>query len=441
MTDKSIVIESRELIKTGLGVDDYVVEMIAGECHRPMGSLSMTGQHPFLFHGLLAIITNILYPLIGLKRKVRTSKNDFVFISCPDPVFRTQNITLIAEGLNYSIIYLPNFHVTTSLRYHHFFKKKGVDVFFPTVRLGQVLSARRKIRNIAQSMKGVGKNYESKRLLSVMSQYAIYDEVAQNYMKELDGFRGKWILEHQKFYFMATVANLRKAAIPSTMLQHGIFFEPVYDFIPLLCNNVLCCSQREKSIYVKNGVADDRVVVFGAPLQTLQQVEGAKKMAKHYTLLVLMTIVNELNIDLIREVLEYLKPLSNSVLIRLRPRSRNEDIISLSSSLDGFCISEPETTLSDDILSCEKVISFSVDANIEVCKLHKPFVYIWYGENEEYVNQLHCATSETYKEEINRLLKQDFYSSFTEVQYKEVLGETDIEKLNNKFKNYIKKQV
>ena len=437
MTDKSTVEKYREQIKSGLGVDDYVVEMIDGECHRPLGTLSIIGRHPFLFHGLLAIMTNILYPLIGLKRKVRVSKDDFIFVSCPDPVFRTQNITLIAEGLHYSIIYLPNFHVAASLKYYHFFKKKGVDAFFPTVRLGHVLRAKRKIHNVARSMKGLGKDYESKRLISVLSQYVIYDEVTKNYMRGLNYFRGKWILEHQKFYFMATVAYLRKASIPSTMLQHGIFFEPIYDFIPLLCNTVLCCSQREKQIYIENGIAEDRVIVFGAPLQTIQKVEEPKTIAKHYTLLVLMTIVNEINVSLIREVLEYLKPISNEVLIRLRPRSRNEDIASLSSSLDGFRISEPGSTINDDILSCEKVISFSVDANIEVCKHHKPFVYIWYGDNEDYVNQLHCATRETYKEEVNQLLKQDFYSSFSEAQYKEVLGETDIKTLRNRFNVFV----
>lgn len=436
--DNSIVKKYQKQIKGTFSVDDFTLKMLEGECYRPQGGLSLIGKYPFLFHCLLSLITNLIYPLYGLKRKVSASDEDFLFLSCPDTSFRTKTLDLIAKDLKYSIIYLPNFHVTTSIKYHQFFKNKGIQVFFPTFKISQILRAKKRIWKLTRSIKDLTASFECKRMISVLSSYAIYDEVVKDYMEDIQSFHGKWILEHQKFYFMAAVSNLRQKGISSSMLQHGVFFEPIYDYIPLLCDHVLCCSEREKRIYVENGTDEDRVTVFGAPLQTLEKGIQVNTNERHYDVLVLMTIVSDLNIELKRDVLNYLNENCNSILVRMRPRSRKEDIALLSDVLNNMTISKPGTTIGEDIVKCDKVVSFSVDANIEASKYHKPFVYIWYGDNEDYVNQVHCATRDTFKDEINKLLKQDFYSSFDEEQYKEILGETDTNILNERFKLYIK---
>ena len=112
----------REQIKEVTKGDDFVVDMILFETGRTEG-IATLGKYPFLFHGLLAIITNCLYPLMGLKRRIKTNKDDdFIFFSCPDPIFRTKTIGLITGDLKYYIIYLPNFRVPAALNYHKFFK-------------------------------------------------------------------------------------------------------------------------------------------------------------------------------------------------------------------------------------------------------------------------------------------------------------------------------
>lgn len=427
----------RNSIKNVLGVDDFVVDMIFGEAKR-LKTLSLQAKHPFIFLGLLALLSNCLFPIFGLKRKINKNVNDFIFVSCPDTAFRTQNIGLLASGLSYLIIYLPNYHVLTALKYHRYFKEKGIFVFFPTIHLDQVVAAKRKLKSIIKDNRKLEDDFEGKKMISVLSCFITYDAVVKEYMDCVKSFKGKWILEHQKFYFLASVANLHIKCIPSTMLQHGIFFQPVYDFLPLLCDKVLCCSERERKIYIDNDTEADRIIVFGAPLQTLQQVEDVKGRHVSYDLLVMMTLINNDNVELVRQVLEYIKSNFNNILIRMRPRSRKNDELLLADTLKGLTLSKAGTGIVEDIMNCKRIVSFSLDANIEIVRCQKPFIYIWDGKSEDNITQLNCATKCNYKEEIRKLMNSDFYSSFSEGQYKEILGNTNIEELRNKFVSYVK---
>lgn len=428
----------RELIKQFLCIDDFTADMLEGECNRDL-PMNIISRQPFLFHGLLSIITNTLFPFVGLRRNVKAKGDDFIFISCPDPSFRTKTIDLITGDLKYSIIYLPNFHINTTLHYFRFFKNKKIKAFFPTIKLVDVWAAKKKVKGLIKAMNSNERNEEYIKVLSVISSFLIYDRVVKRYMRQVENFNGKWIFEHQKFFFMASVANLHERGIETTMLQHGIFFKPVYDFIPLLCDKVLCCSERERVIYLDNGTASNRVEVLGAPLQTLQLSEKEELPGKHYDLLIMMTMITEKNAALTREVLNYIKGNYDSVLVRMRPRSRKGDEALLSDVLQGMTLSEEGTPISEDILRCDKAVSFSVDANIELSKFHKPFIFIWDQESTELIDQLKCATADNYKEEITKLMTREFYSTFSDDQYKEILGETDVNILRDRFVSYIKR--
>jgi len=430
--------QNRAKIKECLGIDDFVADMLEGECNRDV-DITLLSRHPFLFPGLLSLITNVLFSIIGLKRKVQSKDDDFIFVSCSDPSFRTKTIDLIASGLNYCIIYLPNFHIRVSIRYHKFFKKNNIKAFFPTIKFGDVIKARSKVNELKKKMDGLGADEDSIKVISIISNYIIYDRVVKRYLSQIESFKGKWILEHQKFIFMATVANLYQRGIKSTMLQHGIFFKPVYDFIPLLCDKVLCCSEREKKIYIDSGTQEKRIEVFGAPLQTLQLTKSSQNNVENYDLLIMMTMVTEKNVELTREVLEYIKGNYDRVLVRMRPRSRKGDEALLSDVLAGMTLSPEGTPIGDDIMNCKKAVSFSVDANVEISKFRKPFIFIWDQDLSEPVEKLNCATANTYKEEIIKLMNNDFYSTFSENQYKDILGETDVEILKKKFSDYIAK--
>ena len=429
---------NREVIKKIYSIDDEAVNMLIFEANR-LKDLSKIGKHPFFFHGLLALLTNLLYPLRGLHRDVKPTNDDFIFVSCPDSVFRTKSITLIAEGLKYSIIYLPNFHVTSSFKYHDYFKGCGVKAFFPTIKLGYVLSAWRMRRQLVKELITADEEKaECRKMLSVLTSFAIYDKVVKKYMQELDTFCGKWLLEHDKFYFMASVINLHQRGKRCTMLQHGIFFKPSFNFMPLFCDNVLCCSTREKRIYIENGVLEERIHVFGAPLQTLNYPGHIHYSQKHYNLLIMMSYVDEENVDITRKVLSFIKQNYSSVLVRMRPRSRKIDEAFLARELEGMTISESGTPIEYDISCCDKVVSFSEDANVEIAKMNKPFIVILRDSTSNLSNIGKFATKDNYEDEISKLMAQDFYSTFSKEQYYDILGETDLTKLKNRFENFIR---
>lgn len=444
---ESLFDRNRTLIKQTFGLDDSALDMLAFEVGRE-SRVPKIARHTFLLHGLLAMVTNVLFPLKGMKRRVKVSDEDFVFVSCPDPVFRTKTIGMIAGGLKYVLIYLPNFHINAALQYHNFFKTQGITAFYPTIHVGQVLRVRKKIKCFVRGMVGYDGSTESKRMLFVLSHFAIYNEVVKSYLRQIEGFNGKWILEHEKYYFMPVVIELHNRGEICTMLQHGAFLEKSYNYIPLFCDKVLCCSEREKRIYVENGVGESRVMVFGVPLQTLQlPLERTYTGANQYDLLVLMTAVEDENQDVLQKILRYIKSEYKNVLVRMRPRSRKSDEKRLSDVLQGMEISPVGTSIEEDIARCKKVLSFSEDANIVVVKFNKPFVYIWtpfvYISTErlcEMKSMGNFGTEENYKEEINKLMTQDFYSTFDKDQYNEVLGESDVDELRKRFKEYIKKE-
>lgn len=435
-TESVFIIQHKDSIKKSLGADDFVIDILESECRRIVG-VSLTMKYPFLLHGLLALLSNIVFPIVGLKRRVKSQCDDFIFVSCPDKVFRTKTMDLLADDLNYSIIYLPNFHIASAIKYNNYFKGKRAKVFFPTIRIKHVLSARRLFKAV-----NLHNGFESKqdeiKFKGVLANYLIYDNMVKTIMHDTESFEGKWLLEHQMFYFIPMVTNLHKNGIPSTELQHGIFFEPNFDFIPLFCDKVLCCSERERKLYEDNGTDRSRVEVFGAPLQTIQPAKAMSNGGNKYNLLVLVTFVNEKNKDLTSSVIQYVKQNYKSVLIRLRPRSRKEDFAQLADELQGMTISKPGIPIEEDILRCDKVLSFSVDANIEVSKFHKPFVYICDEGQAGTLKELRCATIRNYQSEIKKLMEEEFYSTFNREQYNEILGETDIVVLQDKFRNYIK---
>lgn len=429
---------NRDLLKKVLGINDVVVEMLAFETER-RSRYSFLLRHSFLFHGLLSVVSNLLYPLFGLKRKTRISNEDFIFVSCPDTFFRTRNIGLIAGTLKYHIIYLPNFHISSALKYHSFFKKEGIAAFFPTIKLKDILVAKKKFNALRKEI-GEVSEVNNQKALMVIANFLIQDNVAKEFVNNAASFKGKWILEHDKFYFMPTVVNLHKQGNTCTMLQHGCFVEIDKDFMPLFCDKVLCCSERERQTYISYGVKPENVIAFGAPLQAIgdRQKTGISK-GKRYKLLVLLTLVNDESFAPMQSVLRFVQQNYDSVLIRMRPRSKKNDMKLFHEELKGFEISTNKNTLAEDISACDKVISFSEDANLEVAKLNKPFVYIhsWMGKERQLRHDLPYATSENYKEEIHKLMEQDFYSSFNKEQYREILGETDINVLREKFSNYI----
>lgn len=439
----SIFQKYKKEIKDLLNIDEKVLYIVEDEyerlCNRSVNSRqpSLIARHFFFFHSLFAIVTNFLFPFLGLKRRISSSEFDFVFVSCPDPIFRTKNIDMLAGTLRYCIIYLPNFHISASIKYHKYFKGRGIMAFFPTLSLRQILYTWMKIRRFKRTCGLTTGNLEERKLISALSRYLIYDDLTKRFISDLKTFCGSWILEHQTYYFLNTVVNLRVQGKKSTMLQHGIFFKPTTDFFPLHCDKVLCCSEREKEIYIKEGISPDRVRVLGIPLQTIcrENIENNEK--QEYKLLVLLPLINIVNAPKIGEILTFVQHNFDSVLLRFRPRSKVNDMKFLEKYIANSNISEGNWTIGGDLKRSQKVVTFSADAIVEVVKYNKPFVYIWLKENQDFLKKIQCATMDDYKNHIQTLMNVDSYTNNMLEMSNYMVGEQRIEVMRNRFVSYI----
>lgn len=440
--NQTIFHKYRKEIRDILNVDETVLYMVEDEykrlCERSTTSRhpSLMSRHLFFFYSLLAIVTNLLFPILGLKRRVHSSEFDFVFISCPDPVFRTKNIDMLAGTLKYCIIYLPNFHLSASIRYHKYFKEIGVMTVFPTISLRQVLYTWIKMRKFKRKCRLATGDLEEKKLISTLSRFLLYDELTKKFISDLDSFSGSWILEHQIYYFLNTIVHLREQGKESTMLQHGLFFKPTTDFFPLHCDKVLCCSEREKNIYIKEGIDSNRVKVLGIPLQTISRENFKQSSRTEYQLLILLTLVNKNNAPKIGEILTFVRQHFDSVLLRFRPRSKESDKRLLEKYIANFDISEGKT-IGDDLQRSQKVVTFSADAIVEVVKFNKPFVYIWLKEYQDFVKKNQCATMGDYKNYLQTLKDENSYTNTMKEMSNYIVGEQRIEILNERFVSFV----
>lgn len=431
----------KEYLEETFHLDGLTIAALRVECER-IKKMSLIQRYPFLFHGFLSIISNLLYPLCGLNRKVYVSNEDFVFISSADAVFRTKNIGLITGNLSYSIIHLPNFHIKQTINYYKYFKTQNIKAFYPTISLLNVLKARKQLKRFLKVCKLDQRANKYKVIESVLSIFLIYDNVVKDFLRNSTDFNGKWILEHQIYFYTPVVFNLRSLGKKTTMLQHGLFFKPTMDFFPLNCDKVLCCSKREKMIYIREGVEGERVEVLGIPLQTLTISEQKKREdcdKKEYNLLLLLTIVTDANVSLIKEILGYIQGKYEKVLLRFRPRSRDKDMIMLGDSVDSFAISDQEHTIVEDLQRSNNVITFSADAIVEIVKVKRPFLYIWLKEYQDFIKEIDCATMDDYKEKVDQLMNSENVTNKMQEMAVEMLGEQNIEIIRNRFVNFIKR--
>lgn len=432
----------KKQIKDFFNFDDRTLTALTVEADRN-SKLSLLMRHPYMLHSVLSIVTRLIYPLMGIRSKVKIDNEDFVFVSCVDPVFRTKNLGLITGDLSFCIIHQPNFHIKQTIKYHRYFVSQNIKAFFPTIRLQDIFKARNQIRQFEKTI-GISKGLDDYQVIrSVLSFFLIYSNIVKEYLKGSDDFNGKWVLEHQIYYFIPVIYNLRATGKDTTMLQHGLFFKPTTDFFPLNCDEVLCCSEREKNIYLREGVEEKRVKVLGIPIQTIHRFANTKPVTrdeKHYNLLLLLTVVTEANAHLIKDILSYIRGKYDKVLLRFRPRSRDDDMRLLGESVHEFTISDFSHTIDEDLYNSKRVISFSADAIVEVVKVGRPFLYIWLKEDNDYIKDIQCATMDDYKEQIDKLMNSDCLTNKMQTMAKELVGEQDVSVIRKKFVEYIRER-
>lgn len=419
-----------------LHVDDLTMTILEDEFQRMSGK-GLLAKYTSFFYCMLAILSNILFAILRIRKDSKLTNEDFVFVSCPDSIFRTKTIDLIANGLKYKVIYLPSFHIPAALKYSKFFKSAGIDAVFPTFTIGDVVRAHQNIKKLS-FLKNKMATEDWATFRFQMITFLIYEQFVNRIFEQNTSFKGKWVLEHQKFFFIPLISLLRKHNIESIMLQHGCFFKPSFNYLPLYTDKVLTCCEREKNLYIDNGVNPDCITVFGAPLQTMSLGNEDNSKAYDYDVLMMMTLF-EVNGELQKMILDYLKEEHPElkVLIRMRPRSRVSDLQDLGKHVEGFTVSEAGISIATDLARVKRCICFSEDATFEVLNAKKSFLLVGTKDSMDKDMYDKCTTSENYKKQIELLLSKDYYSPFSKDELIYMMGEQDVSTLHKMFVNYI----
>ena len=221
--------------------------------------------------------------------------------------------------------------------------------------------------------------------------------------------------------------------VMTTQLQHGTFFNPGdTTYFPLYSDKIICCSDREKGLYKETGVEDCDIYIVGAPLQTIGP-KNKPNVEEKYDLTVVLTDTAPKELNLQKKVLTYIKEnLENKkVLLRFRPRSAATDKVKLEGYTEGFTISEG-TTLSEDLCSAGKIITFSLDSIYEIIRNDK--IFVTFVDSSDMVGHSLDGICHTIGD-MDICIRQLFNSTVDSERerYVSVFGETDLDKIRKKF--------
>lgn len=435
----SVFSEIKKNIQLVLNLDDNTLSVLEHEynCRIATSNKCLCAGLFFVSSFLLICFSSLIS--FGLKARMKLDisiKRDFIFISTVDKIFRTKNLQLITGNMKYSILYLPNLHLRSFIRYIVHYKKTKEDVYFIQFKFHDIWLSMNQYHKLFNNL-NLGNSIEVKILKHQIAVFLLYNQLANRYFSKVNLQNTRWLFEHQKFYFLPIVHFFKERRITTIELQHGRFntikSDLFPDFYPLYCDYVFCCSKREKDLYLSLGVSSQRVCVLGAPLQSLRQSINYSIKSNHHPkqdLLVILSCINEISFKLTTGVLEYLNNnYSHSIIkLRFRPRTYENDYLLLKSYISSFIISK-ECSLSEDIYQSKKIICFSDDALYEVADSDLPFIFFdFVSEDISY-----CSNKTNYKQQIDILLSVDKYFAIPKQEQISFLGERRTEVIKDRF--------
>lgn len=371
--------------------------------------------------------------------EVHCTDEDFIFVSCIDPVHRVKALPLIAQGFKYSIFFLPTVTRFGALKsYIAYYQKSKEPVFFDLFSKEDIkeyavfLNKKKKLINAVRC----SNEYDTQHMRYQICRFALYMIHAKRVFSTADK-SVMWIFEHDKFFFIPVINEFRKKGIPTVQLQHGTFFDPrTAPYIPMYSDKVLCCSEREKDIYVECGENKGNIYVVGAPLQGLS-ISKINTLEEKYDVLVLLTATSldewkDMQIKCLKYINEHLNNLK--VLLRFRPRSIKSDKQVLNPYV-GLCDISEGSSLVEDVSISRRVINFSMDAAFEIIRAGKVFV-TFVRKEELYRHYLDgiCYSIDQLDEGIKALFDSN---NKQQSAYSEKFGETDISRVRENFKRAI----
>lgn len=372
----------------------------------------------------------------SLSKRFDSAGDDFVFVSCIDPVHIVKTLPVVANDFNYTLFFLPTVTRPTTVRkyYNHYKNNSSEKVFFGTFSLDDIKKFSRFLRQNTSFINQIQCDNENdtQLLKDYLRRFALYRIYVQRVFANANKDK-LWLFEHDKFFFIPVINFFRGKGITTIQLQHGTFFNPVNTtYFPLYSDKVICCSAREKEQYKENGVKDADIYIVGAPLQTIC-LNKRLDVEEKYDLTVVLAATTPKELALQKKVLMFIKDnfKSKKVLLRFRPRSAAVDKENLTGYTDGFSFSHG-TTLSEDICAAGRIITFSLDSIYEIIHNDKIFVTI-IDSSDKIGHMLEgvCHTIDEMADCIKALFEAT--SNSKREQYVPVFGETDLEKIKENF--------
>lgn len=438
MTEKNLS-PNLELFQRLFDLDESTVEAIKGDIlKRGLNRscfLSRLSINPW-FVRVVSVFERMIAP--GMSKSFNPSGDDFVFVSCIDPVHRVKTLPLVAKDFKYTLFFLPTLTRPTVVKtYYKYYKEKSKEkVYFGTFSWNDVTKYKRFIKINARLINEIKCDNENDT--KVLREYAKRFVLYRIYAERVFGGANSdklWLFEHDKFFFIPVINYFRGKGVITTQLQHGTFFNPENTtYFPLYSDKIICCSEREKGLYKETRVENKDIYILGAPLQTIGP-KSRSNVEEKYDLIVVLTDTAPKELKLQIKVLTYIKKnlKDKKVLLRLRPRSAATDKKNLTGYVDGFTLSEG-TSLSEDLCSASKVITFSLDSIYEIIRNDK--IFVTFVDPSDIIDQSMngiCYTVDEMEACIKGLFEKPTKSE--QERYVSIFGETDLEKIRVRFKS------
>lgn len=375
--------------------------------------------------------------------------NKFVFITTFYTVIRCSKLKQIADENIFSIVYLPSFNFREAIRHIKYHKlNKTMNVSYPTFKLKTIFriwyfSFRLLFKMNLIDVGKLNKNHKN-YFYKLLFQQIAYESFYKSYFKKEKLKKEiKWLFDSDKSIFIPIVECFKKDNIITTHFQHGIFIKPNKFYFPLFCDNIICCSEREKSYYLSSGVDPSKIYVLGAPLQSvgLDDINAmGSTLVDKYDLLVLLsdTYSSVLYNEQIYLINLLTKNYSNyTILLRFRPASKMNDLKKLQSYIYSYDISK-DHTLEEDINRSMSVISFSLDSIFKIQERQVPFIIINPSTEIDEFTKSYITTSRSNEYEV---LIQDLVNRkskrIPDAKFVELFGDYSIQNISNTFNQII----
>lgn len=420
-------------------VDDETIEVLRADIlkmdYYKYNRLTVLAGKPW-FIKFISIIERLLSP--KLSKGFNLDDEDFIIIATCD-FNRVKTLPLIANNFKYKVFFLPTLTRPKQVRnLYNYYKNAEMDVYFGTFSndvIKEYSNFLRRNKALFSKIKCEDKDSE-RLLLYFMKRFAIYSIYTKDIFKHASNEK-LWIFEQDKHYYIPVINEFRKKGVMTIEMQHGTFFNPITDDrLPLYVDKMICCSEREKCLYRDGGVDIKDIYVTGAPLQTLHAKKFTDGPIK-YDLLVLLsdTIPRciERQIVCLKYINEHYR--DKKTLLRFRPKSAAKDKKNLAEYIKGYRVSLG-TSLSEDLCSAEKVITFSEDTVFEIIQAKKQFM-AFVDKSDLYGGYLDglCYSIDGIDTCLTKLFSKDYSIDIN--RYISAFGDTDLEIVKKRFENVI----